>query len=665
VKGILDRIRSGLQVPRYIEGLILALLCAVFCAELWFSVGQLSQTADEATHLYSGYRYLVCSDLTVSPEHPPLAKVVAALPVLAMNFATDCAPFKGGDSDQAIASLNWLYSQNWTAALHRARMAVSVFALGLCLLVWIFARRMFDLPTAVLATLLLIFEPNVLAFGPLVMTDVPVTCMMLFAVYAFYRWASERTAPFLLLTGLATGLTLLAKHSGVLILPILFVLAVVDAMINPRSQTTIAWAVFSNLRAVALLCVIAVAIVWAGYGMHFAAHPGSVQFPEPPAYPTSLSARVLLTLKHYHAFPEAYLEGFAAAVAISKDAGPEFVAGKIHLSTPWYSVPFYMLIRSTSAAIVLFALALGGAAVVIRKRRREFLFLSVPMAIFLAVCVRSSMTGGVRYLLPIFPFLLIATAAGCIELMRRANWVGYIVTGLVILHAASSLHACPNYLSYANEFWGGPQNSYKYLGWLDLGQAYPEAKTYLEKHSNQDCWFFTDWQWDPKLYGIPCQTIGSYLQTELPPRIRGTVVVSATLLNGTGLVQQGLAAPFQNLTPSNELGGSALLVYEGAFDTKSAASMSEVTLSRQALMAGQTVTAMMHANRAIEFAPENAYARAYMCLLLTDMGQTEAAIRECSRAKSILLQDPLRDEPQRKNVLETVEVRLSRLGQQP
>ena len=108
-----------------------------------------------------------------------------------------------------------------------------------------------------------------------------------------------------------------------------------------------------------------------------------------------------------------------------------------------------------------------------------------------------------------------------------------------------------------------------------------------------------------------------------------------------------------------------MLVYEGAFDTKSAASMSEVTLSRQALMAGQTVTAMMHANRAIEFAPENAYARGYMCLLLTDMGQTEAAIRECSHAKSILLRDPLKDEPQRKNVLETVEARLSRLGQQP
>ena len=74
--------------------------------QLLFSVRQLSQTADEATHLYSGYRYLKCGDLTVSPEHPPLAKVIAAAPLLPMNFAVNCAPVRGSDLQQAFASLN-------------------------------------------------------------------------------------------------------------------------------------------------------------------------------------------------------------------------------------------------------------------------------------------------------------------------------------------------------------------------------------------------------------------------------------------------------------------------------------------------------------------------------------------------------------------------------
>jgi hypothetical protein len=47
---------------------------------------QLSQTSDEATHIYSGLRYLECGDLSVSQEHPPFAKAIASIPLLVMNI---------------------------------------------------------------------------------------------------------------------------------------------------------------------------------------------------------------------------------------------------------------------------------------------------------------------------------------------------------------------------------------------------------------------------------------------------------------------------------------------------------------------------------------------------------------------------------------------------
>ena len=121
-------------------------------------------------------------------------------------------------------------------ALARARMAVSSFAVGLRLLNWITARRMFGFTTAVVAGLLLIFEPNVLAYGSLVMTDIPVACMLLFAVLGFYLRVQRRTVPFFLSTALATGLTLSAKHSGVVIVPILGLLAVTDAFTQPEDE---------------------------------------------------------------------------------------------------------------------------------------------------------------------------------------------------------------------------------------------------------------------------------------------------------------------------------------------------------------------------------------------------------------------------------------------
>jgi len=351
--GLGDQANNVLQKYPWLEWLIPVALCAAMLGQLPFSVRQLSQTADEATHLYSGYRYLKCGDLTLSLEHPPLAKVIAAAPLLAMNFAVNCAPFKGTDLQQAFAGLTWLYSQNWPAALSSARMAVSVFTVGLCLLVWITARRMFGLTTAIVAGLLLIFEPNVLAHGSLIMTDVPVTCMLLFAVLGFYLWVRQRTILFFLLTALAMGLTLLAKDSGVVVVPILGALAIADALAQPEGVRPKWQLALRNLLAVALISVLALGIVWAGYGMRFGAYPAGAQLQDPRPTAPSASQRVLLKLGDRHLLPQAYLEGFARTSAISNQSSVAFVAGKTYLHAPWFSTPFNFLIRNTAAMLAM------------------------------------------------------------------------------------------------------------------------------------------------------------------------------------------------------------------------------------------------------------------------------------------------------------------------
>jgi len=127
------------------------------------------------------------------------------------------------------------------------------------------------------------------------------------------------------------------------------------------------------------------------------------------------------------------------------------------------------------------------------------------------------------------------------------------------------------------------------------------------------------------------------------------------------LVQDELAKPFKKVAPRDKIGGSALLVYEGDFDTSFAAAVGEMNLATNALRTGQPQAALLHANRAVELAPDSAHARGFLCLLLTDLKQSDAALRECRVAQSLVLQDPLRDEPLRKNVLESVNARLALL----
>ena len=323
----------------------------------------------------------------------------------------------------------------------------------------------------------------------------------------------------------------------------------------------------------------------------------------------------MLELEDRHLLPQAYLEGFARTLAISNQGSVAFVAGKTYLQAPWFSTPLNFLIRNTAAMLAMILLAAFGIAITFRQHRRKRLFLLVPAAIYLAVCLHASINVSVRYLLPMFPFLLIAVADGCVELARRVRWVSYALPCLLVLHAASSLHAYPNYLSYANDLWGGPARAYKYEPWLDWGQAYPQAKDYLDRHPTENCWFITGWQWDPGFYNVPCRTFGNYLPHEIPPHVHGTIIVSSTLLTDVRLAEGELAAAFKNATPKDHIGGSALLVYEGDFDTSLDAATGERNLAMHASSDGQLSAALEHAKRAVELAPASALAHGNLCCL--------------------------------------------------
>ena len=57
-----------------------ALLLLILAEELAFTARRESQTVDEGIHIYAGYRHW-CGDYGINPEHPPLAKLVATIPL--------------------------------------------------------------------------------------------------------------------------------------------------------------------------------------------------------------------------------------------------------------------------------------------------------------------------------------------------------------------------------------------------------------------------------------------------------------------------------------------------------------------------------------------------------------------------------------------------------
>jgi len=203
----------------------------------------------------------------------------------------------------------------------------------------------------------------------------------------------------------------------------------------------------------------------------------------------------------------------------------------------------------------------------------------------------------------------------------------------------SSLRTYPNYFSYANELWGGSQNLSKHLPWTDLDQTFWQVSHYMEQHPNTPCWVASDWYVPVEKYNVPCTQMGNRWGYELPVRMKGIVFVSSSWLRIDGQ-PGGALAPFSAVEPKARLGGSAMLVYEGEFDTPVAAARALDNEAGVLFASGQHAEALPLTKRAAELAPEMMGAHESYCRSLAFNDRPEEALVECDAARKLALQEP-------------------------
>jgi hypothetical protein len=643
------RLTPGKQI------LVLCGLALVLGVQLVAAVRQWSITSDEINHLHAGYRYLTCGDFGWNPEHPPLLKLVAALPLLAMQVY-DPAPGACGMANSK--AIDFHVGHDFTFAnpermLMAGRAAASLFVFALLALVWFGARKMFGVEAALIAASLLVFDPSMLAHGALVTTDMAATFGFLAAVLALYFYLESRVGFYLIITGVATGIALAVKHSSVLLAPALLALAILDPVFVSSAEKSRARRILENLAAVVIVGLIAVAVLWMTYGVRYAARPNGAETWANESVADSnsmLATRIIPALERAHLMPEAYLKGFQDILVDPEVIPrPAFLLGRVYRGGRWFYFPVAALIKF-SAVVLIFALAACFSWRFWKKHRRELLFLIVPPAIFMAASCASNINMGIRHILPVLPFLILFGASGTWVLLSRYKNGLAVCAVAVFLHAASSLHAFPNYIAYSNEFWGGPSNTYRYLADsnVDWGQSMKEAKAYLDRAQPKSCWMIHAYNDMDSDYGIPCGETSEFKVDEPPQHFSGTVIVTtsalAGILNYTGGART--AAMFRNLQPKAKLGGSALFVYEGDFDLSSFVASYHAQQSA-GMLAYDARSAMREAQEAVSFDARNHIGHFVKCLAAEALGNLVQAEQECNVTLKVLREDPnvLADRP--------------------
>ena len=553
---------------------------------------------------------------------------------------------------------SFLVSNGYDRILFPARIVCMVFTLALGLLLYLATREMFGAVAALFGLALFVFDPNFLAHGALVTTDVGSSCLLLASIYAWYRYCKVPTTARLLLVGVAIGLAVVAKFTGIFVWPMLLLLDMLEA-IRERSLNLL------GRRCLALFGVAAMAyvILWSFYGFRYSVAPvGSGLDMHPPLaeylpkVPKPGDAAHLALVARHHLLPEAYIWGLANT-KITEDVDTSYFFGHVYRHGNWMYFPAAFLIKSTLPLLLLlclvpFAWTRG------RWAAREISFLILPVVVYLAVAMSSDMNIGLRHLLPVYPFLYTLAAAAAATLYHHNHrWLAPLCL-LLIWQAATSLHAAPGYMAYANEAWGGPDDVHKYLSDAnsDWGQQLKDVKIYIDQHHITNCWFayFVDGVVEPADYGINCKrlpttetTLWMNLPMDVPPVITGTVFLSDSDLQGIEYGQGALNPydSFHNIKPTAII-EHGLFVYDGTFSVPLASGLDRAEKAQTALAAKDLGAALNHAQQAVALAPQSAATQTALGDVLLAQGKRvdarihyEAALRDARSIEPALQAD--------------------------
>ena len=506
---------------RYVLPVVIGLLILHALLAL-SSIHGSNATCDEFAHLTAGYSYFTTGDWRLVPEHPPLAELWAAIPLLFMDLHfPSTAQEAWYSSNQWQIGTQFFYEagNDLEAMLFAARSMIVLLSLGLGVTVYLWSRHLFGVTGGLLSLLLYVFSPTLLAHGALVTTDLAAALFFLLATAAWGAVLQRVTLPRLVLGGFALAGVLLAKMSGVLIVPVALLLLALRLLRSNALPVRLGRSFEVRSRgarlgvltsAAVVQMLLAWAVIWAAYGFRYDAFSNykegrddfsSISSPAP--YESSWEAElrdlgsrgeVIRALRDGRLLPESYLYGLAYTLN-STHARSAFLNGAQSRHGFVAFFPFCFLVKTP---LPLFGI-LGLALLAIRLRRTDMQvvpstadpiwYRTAPLwlmgLVYAATAVAGNLNIGHRHLLPLYPVLFILCgAAGGLFKVRRAG-LRYTVPAVVICYVAASLWAWPHYLAYFNLLLGGPRHGYRHLvdSSLDWGQDLARLGTYLRQRA--------------------------------------------------------------------------------------------------------------------------------------------------------------------------------------
>lgn len=521
--------KQGSRLARWHALVVVGLLVVLF-VQAAISAWQNSVTVDEFAHLPAGYIYWAKGDFSIYDRNPPLIKMWASLPLFRSSL--DKRFVKNGNYRAAGYDFMVDNAAMYRTLYWRCRMMIALLSVGLGYLVFRWSRELSGIAGGLLSLAVYALSPNVIAHSSIVSTDLGAAATTTLACYALYKLAGKWTVWRLAFVGVAVGLAIIAKFTGLMLLIVAPVVLVLDALLRRRD---LPWRkeLVHGAITLAVIVVASLLIINAGYAFKGTLRPWRT-YGDAYGGVGAVGNSFLAPLPA--PFPEAFLRGFAGQRRESVKPQFQYLWGEVSDHGWWYYYAAAFLLKEPIAVMAL--LVLAAYAGIRRFDRRAFVFVVVPALFFFIVfSFATRVNMGIRYMLPALTLLYVSLGAVLRDdappLMRRPAFlvVPAVLVAWLVVEAAIT---CPQYLAYFNEFAGGHGERYLIDSNCDCSQDHVRLRRYLERHGIERPYLATFGCVDAKVYGVDYETL-------LPNTpVSGDVFISINLYDG-----------YPYLTPNN------------------------------------------------------------------------------------------------------------------
>lgn len=507
------------KLAPWLVGLMLSAFLILSLDVSW----QESTTMDEKAHIPSAYSYVAYGDMRLNPEHPPLLKDLAGLPLLPMDlsFPTDSWQWLHGINEQWTLGDMFIHGNDADLVTFWSRFPIILVALLLGLFIYRWTKELAGTVAGLFALLLYVADPNIIGHGHYVTTDIGIAAFIFISFYYFVRFLRNPSWTNVVVSGIALGLAELAKFSAVLLFPYFGLIAFVYALTRPKpdglGETTLPFRLeklFEYIGKYAVSVVVCFILIYALYIPNTINMPGEklaeisrAVFPQDKAagqFATN-TVTAMSAIPAIKPLAEYFLGVFMVFMRVAGGNTYYFLGTVSNQASSWYfpvvfflkeTLPFLFLLVATGLYTLL---RIGKSMTGIEARHGWNVFAhsfqshiaQYTMFGFVLLYAYVSVTGnlniGFRHLFPMLPFLYVLIAKTVFDFIRRLGFHGEKIARTVLGFVSAwivliPVLAYPSYLSYFNEIAGGHSNGYKYVtdSNYDWGQDVKRLRDFVD-----------------------------------------------------------------------------------------------------------------------------------------------------------------------------------------